>query len=113
MQFRYRELEDGIKLIGLDGMLDMTGVTRVERKLAEHVAGQDARVILDLSEVTFLASIGIRLIVNTAKSVASRGGRLVLLNPIQGVEEILEVTGVAEVIPVCAKLEEARLVFTS
>jgi anti-anti-sigma factor len=107
MQFRYRELEDGILLIQLGGEMDLAGTTSVEKKLASRVTGEKIGVILDLSEVTFLASIAVRLIITTAKSLNSRGGRLVILNPLPAVRDVLEITGVMQVIPSYSNLEDA------
>ena len=108
MYFHYRELESGIKLIQLSGEMDLDATISIEQRLARHVAGENILLILDLSEVTFLASIGIRLIITTAKSIANRGGGLAILNPIPAVREVLEVTGLLEVIPIFASLEEAK-----
>jgi anti-anti-sigma factor len=113
MQLYYSELENEVRLIKLTGVLDLIGVGLVERKLAEHVAGANAQVILDLSEVSFIASIGIRLLVTTAKSVGRGGGRLVIFNPSQSVREILDLTGVVEIIPMFGDLEEARSALAS
>jgi anti-sigma B factor antagonist len=107
MQFHSIELDNGIRLIQLGGELDLTGTTDVDSELASHVIGENVKVILDLSRVTFLASIGVRLIVMTAKSLASRGGRLAILNPIPAVRDVLDVTGLPQVIPVFGSLEEA------
>lgn len=69
-----------------------------------------ARVIVDLSQVDFLSSIGIRLLMLTAKSVTSRGGKMVLLNPIPEVLHVLEITGIPAVVPIYSHLESAETV---
>jgi anti-anti-sigma factor len=109
MQLDYSELDHGIRLITMYGVLDATSVERIERKLREFSAGQGAVLILDLSEVSFIASIGIRLLLAIAKSVGSQGGRLALLTPISGVFEILNLTGIDQIIPIYLDLEEAKL----
>jgi anti-anti-sigma factor len=60
--------------------------------------------------VDFLASIGIRLLTITAKSVASRGGKMVLLNPVPDVRQVLELTGMQSVIPIYSHLESAETI---
>ena len=108
MEIHYNELDNGIGLIKLIGKLDIIGTGEIETKFTGCCAGDKARVIVDLSEVDFLASIGIRLLVLTAKSVASRGGRLALLTPQRNVAEVLELTGIPLIIPVYADLESAK-----
>jgi anti-anti-sigma factor len=68
-------------------------------------------MLVDLSEVDFLASIGIRLLTLTAKSVASRGGKMALVNPIPDVEQVLDVTGIPGIIPIYPDLEYAKTAF--
>ena len=100
MELHYRELENDIRLIKLVGELDIVGVGAIETKFAGYCAGEKARVLVDLSEVSFLASIGIRLLTLNAKAVASRGGRMVLLSPTPDVRSVLEITGIPAIIPI-------------
>jgi anti-anti-sigma factor len=60
--------------------------------------------------VDFLASMGIRLLMLTAKSLASRGGKMVLLNPIPEVHSVLEISGIPAIIPIYSALESAETV---
>jgi len=113
MILQYSERNNNIRLLKLIGTLDIEGTGEIESKFAAYCADDKARVIVDLSEVNFLASIGIRLLTMTAKSVASRGGKMVLLNPIPEVQQVLEITGIPAIIPVFSKLESAETVLTA
>jgi hypothetical protein len=73
MEIQYNELDNGIRLIKLIGDLDIMGANAIETKFAGYCAGENARVLVDLSAVDFLASIGIRLLTTNAKSLLSRG----------------------------------------
>jgi anti-sigma B factor antagonist len=110
MEFQYSELESGIRLIKLIGKLDIAGVSQIETPFAEYCTGDGVRIIVDISGVDFLASIGIRLLTLTAKSVMDRGGRMVLLNPIPDVQHVLEVTGIPAIIPIYSHLESAETI---
>jgi anti-anti-sigma factor len=110
MELQYSELENGIRLIKLKGKLDISGTGQIETKFAGYCAGDQVRVIVDLSEVDFLASIGIRLLTLTAKSIASRGGKMVLLNPMPEVQHVLDVTGIPPIIPIYSNLESAEMI---
>ena len=110
MELRYSELENDIRLIKLIGKLDIVGVGEIETQFGGYCAGESSRILVDLSEVDFLASIGIRLLTLTAKSVASRGGRMVLLHPTPDVRHVLEITGIPAIIPIYDGLESAEAV---
>jgi anti-anti-sigma factor len=110
MEIHYNELDNGIGLIKLNGTLDIIGTGDIETKFTGYCSGDKVRMIVDLSQVDFLASIGIRLLMLTAKSIASRGGKMVLLNPIPEVHHVLEITGIPAIIPIYSQLESAETV---
>lgn len=110
MELQYSELPNNIRLIKLKGKLDIIGTGQIETKFAGYCGGENVRLVVDLSEVDFLASIGIRLLTITTKSVASRGGKMVLLNPNPDVYHVLDVTGIPAVIPVYSHMESAESV---
>ena len=110
MELHYSELENDIRLIKLVGNLDIIGVGAIETQFAGYCAGENPRVLVDLSEVEFLASIGIRLLTLNAKAVSSRGGRMVLLSPKPDVRSVLEITGIPAIIPIYDGFESAETV---
>ena len=110
MDLQYSELSNNIRLIKLKGKLDITGTGEIETVFAGYCGGENVRVVVDVSEVDFLASIGIRLLTLTAKSVASRGGRMVLLSPTPDVQHVLEITGIPAMIPIYSNLESAETI---
>jgi anti-anti-sigma factor len=110
MELQYSEFTGNIRVLKLIGSLDINGVGQIETKFAGYGAGENPRVIVDLSGVTFLSSIGIRLLTINAKSIASRGGRMVLLAPIPEVRSVLDVTGMSQVIAMYDSMESAEAV---
>jgi len=110
MELHYKELDNNIRWITLIGRLDIIGTGEIETKFAGYSAGEKVRVIVDLSEVDFLSSIGIRLLMLTAKSVTSRGGKIVILNPTPDVQNVLEISGIPAIIPIYSHLESAETV---
>ena len=110
MELHYSELENNIRLIKLIGKMDIIGVGIIETKFTGYCAGANPRVLADLSGIEFLASIGIRLLTLNAKSISSRGGRMVLFRPTPDVRNVLEITGIAAMIPVYDGLESAETV---
>lgn len=108
MKLQYDELEDGIRLIKLNGVLDLHGTYSIEIQFVRHCTGENALVLVDLSKVSYISSVGIPMIVNTAKSVVSRGGKFVLFKPQDNVMAVLDLVGVPQVIPVHNDLESAK-----
>jgi anti-anti-sigma factor len=110
MELHVSELNNGISLIKLTGKLDIIGAGEIETKFAGYCSGNNVRVIVDMSGVDFLASIGIRILVMNAKSLASRNGKMVILNPVAETQNVLEITGIPSIIPIYSQLESAETV---
>jgi len=109
MKLQSKELENGIRLIKLTGKLDMYGVNSIDIEFIRRCSGDNLRVLVDLSGVNYISSIGFPMLINAAKSVASRGGKMALFNPQRNVAEILELTGIPLIIPIYSDLESAKM----
>lgn len=110
MQLEYSELDHNIRLIKLTGKLDIVGANEIDIKFSGYCSGESPRVLVDLSGVDYIASIGIRTLTSNAKSLLTRGGRMVLLNPLPDVKNVLELTGIPSVIPMYENFESAQTV---
>jgi len=100
MELQYSEIDNDIRLIKLIGTLDMQGTFSIEIQFANRCAGQAVRVLVDLSDVTYISSIGIPMLINAARSVTTHGGKMGLVGPIYEVNKVLEMTGVSLIIPI-------------
>jgi anti-anti-sigma factor len=94
--------------VNLAGRLDIAGTDVISVPLAALAATDNRRVILDLSAVEFLASIGVRVILQNARAHHLRGGSLVLLAPSPLILEVLETAGVRHVVPIVPDLASAQ-----
>jgi anti-anti-sigma factor len=99
--------EDGILVLKLEGRMDLDGADVIRTQLSTATTGNGLRVIVDLTEVSFMSSIGIGLIVRLATAVQKRHGNLVLLDPQPVVWMALEKTHIPDIISVHLRLEEA------
>ena len=108
MKLEYSELENGIRLIKLTGRLDMEGTNSIDKQFVQHCAGENVYVLVDLSRVNYLSSIGIPMLITSAKAVANRGGRMAFLTPQANVKSVLDITGVSNAIRIYKDLETAR-----
>jgi len=107
MKLQYSELDNNIRLIKLIGSLDMTGTYSIEVEFVRYCDGDNVHVLVDLSRVNYLSSIGIPMLINTAKSVTDRGGKMILFSPQQSVAEVLDIVGIQQIISIYADLESA------
>jgi anti-sigma B factor antagonist len=99
---------DDLRKVRLAGRLDMLGMEPISLKFTSLTASHGQQVLVDLRDVSFLASIGIRSIVSSARALEAKGGRMVLVvAPGSSVEATLTSTGISEVIPIHTDEPEA------
>jgi anti-anti-sigma factor len=103
------ELEDGIKKISLQGRMDISGTQEIDTRLTVATASELANIIIDLSGVEFMASIGIGVLVRASNALLQRKGKIVFMNPQPNVLHALESTQINKVIPIVHDMESARI----
>jgi anti-sigma B factor antagonist len=106
MEMKIETLADDITKVNLEGRLDILGAQQIDLHFNVIVASQ-RKVIVDLEQVLFLASMGIRTLIIGAKTVKLKGGRMVLLRPSADVHKVLTAMGTDTVIPIVHDLETA------
>ena len=101
MPIEFHEVSDGLRRIAISGRLDIPGTDQIATRFAALSAAANLRIVVDLTGVSFLGSIGIRSIIVNAKAVQQRGGRMVLLvGDNVAVAETLQAAGLGAVIPI-------------
>ena len=100
LSINHEDLSEELRRIWLVGRMDMVGVGAIELPFTALAASRPISVLVDLTGVTFLASVGLRCIIQSAKALDLKGGRMALLvgdNAL--VRGTLDTVGVGEIIP--------------
>ena len=100
------ELDGGITKVILDGRMDIEGAAAVDMKM-NIIAGSKKAVLVDMQNVSFLGSMGLRALVAPARAIKSRGGKIVLFGPNELVEKVLKTSGVDSLMPIHHELQSA------
>jgi anti-anti-sigma factor len=112
MELTSETMENGTVRAVLHGRLDTTGAIEIEMPM--NALARDANALLiDLSEVTFLSSYGVRILLVAAKSVHGRGGKLALLCPAGNVAKVLQSARAGDLIPTFSTPEAALAAVSS
>lgn len=107
MELETEQLANNIKRIALNGRLDFAGVEDIDVKFTALAAAQKEAIAVDLSAMDFIASIGMRTLVSAAKAQSQRGGKIVFYSPKQLVREVLDQSGISQVLPILDDLDSA------
>jgi anti-sigma B factor antagonist len=85
--------------ISLSGELDVDNVGDVEQELMRVEATDAGAIVLDLSEVTFMDSTAIRLLLTADARSREDGRRLALRRPSASVLRVLRLVGIEDRLP--------------
>ena len=107
MELTTETLAGDVTMVMLVGKLDIAGAQKIDLHFSVLV-GSHRKIIVDLQQVSFLASMGIRTLIMGAKTVKSKGGRMSILKPTPDVEKVLIECGADTLIPITHDLADAE-----
>ncbi len=100
MELEIKNQSDQITHLALRGPLDTAGVGQVELRFTALTVPRAKPLLVDMSEVTYIASLGLRMLLTVAKALNLRGFKTVLLSPQPAVQHVLSLSGFDQLIPV-------------
>jgi anti-sigma B factor antagonist len=108
MPIEFDDVTDSFRKIRLTGRLDIPGTEAISLKFASLATGHGKRVVVDLTDITFLASVGIRELITNAKALQQRQGKMVIfVGANASVAKTLDTTGIDTLIPVFQDAEQS------
>ena len=90
----------------LTGKIDLMGAQSIDLRM-NTIAGSQKAVLIDLRGVSFLGSMGLRSLLAPARTIKSKGGKVVFFAPIDYVDHVLKISGADHVAPVIYDLQKA------
>ncbi len=84
--------------VALEGRLDTTTAPELEKKLKEEI-GDVTELILDLSDMVYISSAGLRVLLSSQKTM-NKQGSMVVRNVSEEVLEIFEMTGFSDILTI-------------
>lgn len=94
-------------LISVRGYLDVDTATEFQAHLANQLHHGRRHFLLDLSEVPFMDSSGMNIILRVYQEVRDGGGSVHVIDPTSAVRRILDLTGVSITVPISPTAEDA------
>jgi anti-anti-sigma factor len=84
---------DSCLVITAVGRLDTASAPQFDQKLAPMLAGPCPRILLDVSQVSYISSAGLRSILQLVKHADENGGRVGLFSVPPQIMDVLEISG--------------------
>lgn len=90
LQIQIDPPSNGSQRVALGGRLDTHSYAEFDRQLEPLLAGTQS-LLLDLSELVYISSAGIRSIFRARKALAGHSGKVLVLNPQPQIQKVFDV----------------------
>ena len=101
------ETRGTVKVVGLRGRLDANSSPAVEKQLQALMDQGADRLVLDLSGVVYISSIGLRIFIAVAKSIQKADGKLALAGLNDHIYEVFKIARFTTIFSIYRSCEEA------
>ena len=96
-----------VKVVGLVGNLDTNTSQEAENHLNELIAEGAKKILINLKELNYMSSAGLRVLLATTKKIKSVGGELRISDLNEMVDEVFEISGFSMIFSVFDTQEKA------
>src|SRR5512135_526903 len=103
----FKKKEKDALVISLKGRLDAVTTPMLEKDLTELMAGGERLVVLNLKDLDYISSAGLRTILAATKRLKEKQGRLHLASLKSVVREVFDISGFSSIIPVFETVDGA------
>lgn len=102
------EAGDSLTHVRLHGPLDIAGAGTVSLKFTAATAGRKRHVVIDMSMVEFVSSIGLGMLVQAARALKPEGKTVVLLSPRDSVAKVIRASKLDSIMPIADSIDAAH-----
>ncbi|MFH1488056.1 MAG: STAS domain-containing protein [Pseudomonadota bacterium] len=106
MEIDVKTVEKGI-VLSVKGRMDAVSSPDFEKRLEELIGTGPTCFVIDLNDLEYISSAGLRTILASAKKLKGKEGRLILARLKDVVKEVFEISGFSTIIPICDSVESA------
>ena len=101
------QVDDSTHLVAVRGEIDLFTAPELKSALSEAVESGHTRIVVDLTDTTFLDSTALGVLIGAVKRLRSRDGRLTIVNVDDNIAKTFEITGLDQIFPISATRAEA------
>lgn len=103
----------GVTIVELKGRLTLGDSLTAAEDAVKQLAGQQKRIVVDLSQADFIDSAGLGMLVACSATATGAGGQLRVCGAVPRVQQIFLMTQVYRVVPMYSTVEAAINSFTA
>jgi anti-sigma B factor antagonist len=97
----------GVPVVAAPEEIDITNAAELRAALVETAEDGHTTLVVDMTGTRFCDSAGLHVLVHAHKRARASGGELLLALHAAELLRVLEITGIDQMVPTCASLDEA------
>ena len=101
-----RQVSDQVVFL-VSGRMDAENAPQFEKQCRACIAEGLTGLVVDLGELTYVSSVGLRSFISVAKTLQDKGGALRICRLTGLVKQVFEITGLVGCLPVYESVEAA------
>ena len=94
-------------VVAVSGEIDLFTAPELKSALSEAIESGHTRIVVDLTDTTFLDSTALGVLIGAVKRLRSRDGRLTIVNVDENIAKTFEITGLDQIFPISPTRNEA------
>lgn len=94
MSLQIQKTAGSTTTLALSGRLDTTTAPELEAALADAASAKE--LVLDMNELAYISSAGLRVILKAQKTMLGVGGTMKLTHVSETVQEVFDITGFSD-----------------
>jgi anti-anti-sigma factor len=99
--------EGGVMTVALKGRLDALTSKGVEERLLQLIDAGERHMVMDLSQLDYISSVGLRVLILVAKRLKQLDGKVVVCALQEPIQQVFEISGFTHIFPIYATRAEA------
>jgi anti-sigma B factor antagonist len=100
-------VDDTTQVVAVSGEIDLFTAPELKAALGEAIESGKARIVVDLTETSFLDSTALGVLIGTVKRLRARDGRMTIVNIDQNIAKTFEITGLDQIFTIRSNREDA------
>jgi anti-anti-sigma factor len=97
--------QDGITIIDISGKLDASN-SKVAEKTILDAEGEGSKIILNMENLEYISSAGLRVLLLSAKKARSGHGKFCIVSLSESVQDVFEISGFSAIFEIADNVEE-------
>ena len=103
----YTEKKGPVSVVNIKGRVDASNSGQIHERLMDEIEGGCNKLVVDFSEVTYISSAGLRILIYASKAVIKNSGSFSICSVSKNIEKIFQISGLTGLFNIHSDLQSS------